>query len=494
MVAGLSVDRVSTVTLNVAPTAVAGRNFGEFLAITDTDVVDVVERIRYYLDLESVGNDHGLDSEVYKAMSIYYAQIPQPVFSAVGRWARVASSGILHGGFLTPTQQLMTNFNSITTGALSIKVDGVAKVLTAIDLSGTTTLSGVAAAVQAAITPIVATVVWDGQRFNVTSSSTGATSTLNYATPAPAGIDLGPLLGLTAGVANVPVPGVTPETALAALSACYNMSSSWYGCEFAVVAGILSDADHLNNAAFLEGVSISRMYGFTTFDSTILDPTSTIDIGSELAAVKYSKTSWLFSSTPYAHVGMYGRAFSVNWQGSDTALTLKFKQIIGVPAETLSETEANALEAKGGNVYVNYNNGAAILEQGVMANGRFFDEVHGLDALQNQCQNDQWNAFAQNLTKFPQTDPGVTTLMTVLDTSLAVFVTNGFIAPGVWNASGFGQLSQGDTLPKGYYTYAPPVSTQTQAVRETRVTPLMQSAIKLAGALHSSDVLINVNR
>ncbi|MDE9537394.1 DUF3383 domain-containing protein, partial [Xenorhabdus bovienii] len=52
----------------------------------------------------------------------------------------------------------------------------------------------------------------------------------------------------------------------------------------------------------------------------------------------------------------------------------------------------------------------------------------------------------------------------------------------------------GDMLTKGYYTYAAPIADQVQAEREKRKAPVIQCAIKLAGAVHFADVIINVNR
>ena len=48
-------------------------------------------------------------------------------------------------------------------------------------------------------------------------------------------------------------------------------------------------------------------------------------------------------------------------------------------------------------------------------------------------------------------------------------------------------------LTKGYYVYAQSVNTQMQADREARKAPVIQCAIKLAGAIHSTEILINVN-
>lgn len=73
-------------------------------------------------------------------------------------------------------------------------------------------------------------------------------------------------------------------------------------------------------------------------------------------------------------------------------------------------------------------------------------------------------------------------------------INNGLVAPGQWNADGFGQLSRGDFLDRGFYIYTPPMAQQDQSIREQRIAPPLQIALKLAGAIHELDCIIDVNR
>ena len=129
-----------------------------------------------------------------------------------------------------------------------------------------------------------------------------------------------------------------------------------------------------------------------------------------------------------------------------------------------------------------------------MASGAYFDEIHGTDWLENAVQTEVWNLLYQSKTKIPQTEGGVTQILTTIEKVLAEAVTNGLVAPGVWNAEGFGRLERGDYLPKGYYLYSQPIDEQAQSEREQRKAPPIQCAIKLAGAIHSTDIQIDVNR
>jgi hypothetical protein len=57
-----------------------------------------------------------------------------------------------------------------------------------------------------------------------------------------------------------------------------------------------------------------------------------------------------------------------------------------------------------------------------------------------------------------------------------------------------GTLQRGDRLDSGYYVYMPSVDDQDQSEREERKAPVMQIAVKLAGAIHTADVIISINR
>lgn len=490
---GLSVSDVVSVTINMSPTAAAVRNFGALLVLGSSSVIDTNERIRSYTTLAAVGTDFGTTAPEYLAAVNFFSQSPQPSLLYIGRWAQTATSGVLHGARLSTSQQAIANFQAITNGGFNITVDGTVKNVTGLNFSGAANLNAVAAIIATALS--TANVVWgaNNQRFDVVSKTTGATSTVGYASTGT-GTDVSTLLGLTAASgASAPVAGIVAETLLSAVTQMANISNDWYGLAIAAIG--LQDVDQIAVAATIEASSPSRIFGITTQASATLDPTSTTDLAYVLSAAKYRRTFIQYSSSsPYAVTSMYGRAFTVDFTGNKTTITLKFKQEPGVTAETLTETQAATLKAKKCNVFVNYNNSTAIIQEGQMCDGSFFDEVHGLDYTQNDVQTAVYNALYTSPTKIPQTDAGNEILANVVSARLAQGVTNGLIAPGVWNSAGFGALTQGDTLDKGYYVYTPPVSSQSQADREARKAVTMQCAIKLAGAVHSANVIINVNR
>ncbi|OAZ21156.1 hypothetical protein AYK88_20795 [Klebsiella aerogenes] len=285
------------------------------------------------------------------------------------------------------------------------------------------------------------------------------------------------------------------ETLLEAVNALMDYNA-WYGLHLAVPeADYPNDADIITVSAAIEASTVSRIFGITTDEVTILDAATTTDLASKLKAAKYSRTFIQYStSSRYAALSAFARAFTVDFTGSNTTITLKFKQEPGITYETLGTSQANNLEAKNCNVYVYYENDTAILEQGVMSNGDFFDERHGLDWLQNAVQTADFNTLYTSTTKIPQTDAGTTTRIANIELVLDKAVQNGLFAPGKWTGGPMGQLNTGDMLTKGYYTWAENVDDQLQVDREARKGVPIQVAGKLAGAVHYGSVAITVVR
>ena len=491
MASGLAVSRVVNVTVDIAPLAAPTRNFGAAVHIGTADVIDTSERMRAYSNLEDVGGDFGTTDPEYISAALHFSQSPQPSILYIGRWAQSATKGRLNGGVLTATEQLISTWNEITAGAFKVDIDGTTKSLTGLNFSTALNLPGVAAIIDTAL--VGASVEWDANsgRFIVRSDTTGASSTVSYAYAPASGTDISGALKLTSGTASAPVVGIVAESLADAVVALSDKSGDWYA---AVVLPTVSTSVALAAAAIVEAFSRKRIIGFTVQTTTAIDATHTDDLASLLKAGGYSR-SWTqySSSSAYAVSSFFGRASTVDFDGDNTTMTLKFKIEPGVTAETLTATQANALAGKNCNVFVNYDNATAIIQEGVMASGVFFDERHGLDWFENALQTAVWNLLRSSK-KVPQTDAGATRLVAVIEKVCAQAVTNGLFAPGIWTGDNIGKLKSGDTLPTGFYVYAPPVSTQSQSAREARQSVPIQIAAKGAGAVHNADISVTFNR
>lgn len=320
-------------------------------------------------------------------------------------------------------------------------------------------------------------------------------SSVGYATVG-AGTDLSVPLKLTALLAQALIPGFNAEQPVDFASAVANISPDWYGLMFSASTQP-TNLQSLAVSNFIEatGGGISRIYGVTIQDTAALSSLSTSDLAAQMQAAAYNRSfSQYSSSTPYAIASFFGRAFTVNFTGTNTTITLMFKQEPGVVGEFLAINQALTLKSKNCNVFVNYVNSTVIIQYGTMASGLFFDVIHGTDWLQNAMQTAGYNTLYTSTTKIPQTDAGVNQIVSALAAVCAQGVANGLIAGGTWNATGFGTLAQGQFLKAGFYIYATPLSLQSQSDRTTRVAPPIQIAVKLAGAIQSVNVAITVNQ
>lgn len=490
---GLPVSDVVEVDILMAPRAAQMRNFGSLLVLGSSDVISPLERMRTYTSFDAVEADFGTEAPETQAAQRYYSQSPQPKDLYVGRWVKDAAAGELQGGILTQTQQDMALFTAVTDGSMKITIDGTLKTITGVTFAAESNLNGVAARVADKLP--TATVVWDASagRFVVTSKTTGATSAVSFAQANTSGTDLSALMHLTQDDGAKTAAGLPAESLTDCVALMAEFSAKWYGLTLADSGVQLADAVAV--AKLIEAQSPSRIFGYTVQDGNATDPQSDGDIAAQLSAANLGRTLTQYSgSDPYAAPSLMGRAFSVNFNGNNTTITLKFKQEPGITAEFLTSTQAKALKAKNCNVFVNYNNDTAIIQEGVMCNGDFIDERHGLDWLQNFLQTNLYNLFYTSTTKIPQTDAGNTRLLANVEASMDQAVDNGLIAPGVWNGGPIGHLSPGDMLTKGYYVWMDAIDTQAQSDREARKAVPIQVACKLAGAVHFADVLVNVVR
>ena len=484
----LSLARIVNVQIIRSPLAIARRGFGIHMLVSNSDVIDPNERLRTYVDIDSIAADFGVDSNVYIAAGLYFSQRPRPTVLMVGRWVDEPAPAYLKGGVLTPEEQDMANWESITSGELFFTINGDPVEVGNLDFSGTTNLNGVASVIATGLSSHGATVAWNGQQFVVSTLTTGAGNTISFAEDTTS---LAARMKLTANTGLPLIPGAAAETPLQAVTVLADKSALWYGCAFTEE---IRDEDHLAVAGFIESTLKARVYFLTTTDTRALESVVSNDIMSRLKALGYDRSFSQYSANPQAVNSAAARGLIVNFNANNSTITLKFKTAPGVVAADLTESQARALAAKNGNVYAQYEKDIAIIQEGVMASGAFFDEIHGLDWLQDAVQTEYCNVLYQSTTKIPQTDDGMNRLVTAVSGVLDEAVNNGLIAPGVWNADPIGQLKTGDYLPTGYYIYFQSVDDQPQSEREQRKATVMQCAIKLAGAIHSGDVIINVNR
>lgn len=189
-----------------------------------------------------------------------------------------------------------------------------------------------------------------------------------------------------------------------------------------------------------------------------------------------------------------GRALSTNFNGSLTTETMHLKDLIGVnPDPSMTQNLYNEAQTAGVDIYASIQGVPKTISFGA---NDFFDNQYNLQWFVGALQVAGFNVLAQTSTKIPQTENGVSVLKNAYRNVCEQAVANGFAAPGQWNnPTTFGNQSDlfQNVAQRGYYIYSQPVSQQLPSVRAQRQAPLIQIALKYAGAIHSSTVIVNVN-
>jgi hypothetical protein len=479
-------------SVSVAAAAQSTNGFAAMLLLGISSALPIGQRVRTYSTLAAVAADFGTNCEEYNAASVYFQQSPQPGTLLIGRRFNVAVPGELLGS--SAPDSTLADYAGIAAGSLTLTVDGTAVNLTGIVLTGVANLSAVAAAVQTKLVAVKAgsTCIWTGTQFIIRSGTTGVASSVGFSTASGVGTDLGTMMGLTAAVGAISTQGAAVEAIADTLNAIQALNATgWFYLAFTKE---ILPADILNAAAWAQANNV--MFGYTVQDGTAFNTVPAQSTSAMLASLGYSNTvSQYDNNDPYAVVSIFARSATVDFDQPNSTITLKFKQEPGVSPVTLTETQRLALEANNVNYYTYFGQNKMIAE-GVVANGRFIDEVVGLAWLQWAVQSDVFAFEYAVTTKIAQTDRGVSKIRQVITKRLDSAVDNGLLAPGTWNttdvtgADGTTVVSTGDFVKNGYIVYAAPVSSQSQVKRSARIYDLFTVVAKGAGAIQGVGIAL----
>lgn len=258
---------------------------------------------------------------------------------------------------------------------------------------------------------------------------------------------------------------------------------------------IETEADMLAAAAVVAALT-SKMAFFVQTDSATIDPGGSLDL---LRSGGFTQSRGLYyggtTDEALGFMASYvGRALSVVFSGSLTTSTMHLKQLTSVdPDSSMTQTLLTKAQTAGVDVYVSLQGYAAVFCSG---ENSFFDDVYNIQWIAGAMQVAGFNYLAAASTKIPQTEQGMDGLKGAYRAICEQAVSNGFCAPGTWNSpTTFGNQDDfyNNVSQFGYYIYSTPIAQQSQADRADRKAPLVQIAIKEAGAIHSSSVVVLVN-
>lgn len=463
----------------------------------DQAVLSTSERYRIYRDAASVSNDFGSASSVAQHANVYFGTTPNPSnsggFLVVGYWRgdseTTADSAAVLSGAEIDQDALVSQLQLISDGEFDIDVDGTTVNATALDFQSIATFSDAVAVLDAGVTG--ATVTSDDIGIVITSDTTGASSTLTFVTdPAGGGTYLGELLGLASGTGATLVQGaassvLSAETQVEALTEVRNQIK-FYGATF-----IDAIADVSAVAEWAQANSVLVYEVFSAAANLEIDPTNDV-WAVKLASQTNFRCLYRADGNRKFATGYMARNHTVNFNAENSALTMHLKEL-PVPAEDLSETVIAKAKTVGLDVYTTIKLTPVVLTSGA---NDFVDNRYNLIGYVDALQTDLFNLLKATGTKIPQTTSGVQQLVDQCEKTTRGFARAAVFAPGTWSSPDrFGDV---DTFnrsieERGYYFLAGRLSDQPQSDRQARKSPVIQGAVKNAGAIHSADVIINFN-
>lgn len=484
----IPISNVINVTITDTPQGIAEKNVNNVLLLTNepssnSDVFD------QYVSASQVAADYGTDSVTAKMANNIFAQSPN-LRSGDGQLTiapLIAAVAATQGTFITSNISAnLAGFQAVNNGTLAATIDGTAHALANMNFTNCQTLADVAAIIENALLDCNVTAV--GNTIHFTSKRAGSTSTV----------------ALAAGAGGTSINGVGYiDVADGSATAGVNSSGETILAAIARLEPQVSFTPVLTNMlledAMIETVAAGVQAQDVHFHYATADYKAIAGIGTTITTASQTHTRLKLYTDDAAdavlmNAAYVGRAYSVDFNGSNTAQTMFLKSLANVTPDTgITQTLYNQAMTAGVDLYVSFDGVPGVLSTG---GNDFFDNVYNDVALKYALETAGFNFLRQTNTKVPQTEQGMNGLKGAYAGVCQRFIFNGCIAPGSWQSSEtFGDpvIFLQNVLSNGYYIYSLPIVQQAQPDRDARKAPLVQIAIKRSGAIQESDVIVLVN-
>lgn len=489
-------DLSNVISVGILPEgkAVAPDNMNAVCLMSSDEPLHSNNRYQVYKNIASVESDFGTYSSTYAFASVLFQQTPNPISAEgaliVGYYRSASENVDATSGVLTGLQineaDVISNLQQITDGSMIITIDGADIAILNIDFSTTTTIDEVVAL----ITQIVgATCAFSDQRFIFASDSNGVLSTMSTAFASPTGTFIGSILGLSDGATVIngeAAETLVAETKLEAISTIKSLVNFKGFC-------FIDNTTDTDSEELATWAQANAVLGYDVFsDVSNLEVNNSNPVWS-ITSKSQNNYIMLYGTDRRLAAGVMARQHTVNFASENTANTLNLKEIKGLEAVDYSQTVWNQAEKVGLSLYTFFKGIPKLITSG--ANG-WTDDSYNIVAFVDHIQVDVFNLLGTTATKIPQTVQGVNQIIDQCEKTTRQFVRVGVFAPGTWSSPdyfGDKEVFDRNILNNGYYWLAGSLADQSTADRQARKSPVIQGAVKNAGAIHSVNLLINFN-
>jgi hypothetical protein len=309
---------------------------------------------------------NGFESATLLPGLLYFMQYP------VASVAGYMRGGSMAGVSLSQLQAL--------SGTLTLSLDGVPTVSLAINLSSATSFSNAAALIQTGLqggTPNnTATVTYDSQRqaFKITSSTTGASSSVSVATAGA----LSTGLKLTIAAGAVASPGAVAQTPAGAVASIVAITQNW--ATLMTVWEPLTD----DKVAFATAINAQgQRYAYVGWDTSVT-PTQGPDPTGFAALTQSMNGRIAVWGTADKAAFICGTTAAINFSETNGRITYAYRKQAGLVPDVTDATVASNLLANGYNFYGSYATAADSFQ--FLQDGQISGDWNWIDAYVNQIK------------------------------------------------------------------------------------------------------------
>ena len=318
----------------------------------------------------------------------------------------------------------LDTLKTITSGSFTITVNGTEISVSSLNLSAQTSYSGVASAIQTKLASGLAstTCTWDSnfKAFVITSPTTGATSTITFASG-----DSASLLGLDSGALS---QGAAITSLTDTMTGVVNSNSNFWS--FMPVWNE-TDSEALELAQWCNNQGVRFMYALVDQSNAGLTPNNSACLAAQVADF-YGVCS-LYNTKALGAMAL-GVGASIDPAQLNGRKTWAYKQQNGLGYTVNDETSAEVLLANGYNFYGNYataSNQFKLFQNGkISGNAKWIDTYYGQVFIRDGLQNAWINALMMNNT-VPYNQAGYGVLRAAAMDTINTAVNAGFIRQGV---------------------------------------------------------------
>lgn len=451
-----NIDRIVNVQIALNTTGISTEGFSTLLCVGPH--MYSLPRVSTYTDVNQMIDDgFSADDALYQMVSAAFAQTPSPAQVKVGRQQ-------VDGFTLAVGQLGATSTYTLTIG--NVLADGTIreKEYTYTNSSGSE--SDILKGLLQAITGDSDSVLTDNEE--QAGEETLTQLHLEAKNPGTA-FSVKVTSNLTVSM------DATTEDIADTMAAVVASDSDFYGIALASRA----EEDILAMAEWAE--SNEKLFGTATAADGAKNSEITNDIGSQLQAKNYYRTFWFYhalAATEYPECAIMARCFSINPGGE----TWANKQLSSITTDSLSETEALAVQGKNGNTFEPFRN-ISITQNGKVAAGEWIDVIRFRDWLTEEIKVNVFNLLI-NRDKVPYTDAGIAAIEAAIRSALTLGQTRGGIAPTEYDDTGNKNL--------GFTVSVPLASTISPNQKAQRILNDVKFTARLAGAIHVVNITGNL--